>query len=281
MHTLRIGELSRRSGVTPDLLRAWERRYGLLEPVRSAGGFRLYSLEDVARVARMRELVAGGLSAGEAAQLARRPLQEDRSEPHTALVSLREALDRFDDAGAHAAFDRLLADWSLDAVLDEAVMPILRELGDRWERGDASVAQEHFASQLLRGRLLGLARGWDRGVGPRAVLACAPGELHDLPLVVFGLALRMHGWRITWIGADTPLETVGHAADALSPAAVVVSGTTAEPLAASADQLVVLAHTVPLWLAGGGATAELAERGGARLLAGGPSDAAALLAAAV
>jgi DNA-binding transcriptional MerR regulator len=281
MHTLRIGEVARRSGVTPDLLRAWERRYGLLEPERSAGGFRLYSLEDVARVARMRELVAGGLSAGEAAQLARRPPEPAWVAPHDALDSLREALDRFDDAGAHAAFDRLLADWSIDAVLDEAVMPILRELGDRWERGDASVAQEHFASQLLRGRLLGLARGWDRGVGPRAVLACAPGELHDLPLVVFGLALRTHGWRITWIGADTPLETVADAADTLAPAAVVVSGTTSEPLDACVDRLAVLARSVPLWLAGGGATAELAERAGTRLLAGGPSEAAASLAAAV
>jgi MerR family transcriptional regulator, light-induced transcriptional regulator len=281
MHTLRIGEVARRSGVTPDLLRAWERRYGLLEPERSAGGFRLYSLEDVARVARMRELVAGGLSAGEAARLARATPEPDRVAPHDAIDSLREALDRFDDAGAHAAFDRLLADWSLDAVLDEAVMPLLRELGYRWERGDASVAQEHFASQLLRGRLLGLARGWDRGVGPRAVLACAPGELHDLPLVVFGLALRTHGWRITWIGADTPLETVADAAHTLAPAAVVVSGTTSEPLEACVDRLAVLARSVPLWLAGGGATAELAERAGTRLLGDGPSEAAASLAAAV
>ena len=280
MHTLRIGEVARRSGVTPDLLRAWERRYGLLEPVRSSGGFRLYSLEDVARVGRMRELLAGGLSAGEAAQVAREVPEPGRVAPQEAVDSLREALDRFDDAGAHAAFDRLLADWSLDAVLDEAVMQILRELGDRWERGDASVAQEHFASQLLRGRLLGLARGWDRGVGPRAVLACAPGELHDLPLVVFGLALRMHGWRITWIGADTPLETVADAAAALSPAAVVVSGTTPEPLAACVDRLAVLARAVPLWLAGGGATGELADRAGARLLGGGPLPAAASLAAA-
>jgi methanogenic corrinoid protein MtbC1 len=89
----------------------------------------------------------------------------------------------------------------------------------------------------------------------------------------------MHGWRITWIGADTPLETVADAARALTPEAVVVSGTTEEPLVTSADQLAVLAGSVRLWLAGGGATAELAERVGARLLEGGPSAAAAALAA--
>ena len=78
------------------------------------------------------------------------------------------------DAAAHAAFDRLLADFSLDAVLDGAVLPLLRELGEAWENGEVSIAQEHFASHLVRGRLLGLARGWDRGSGPRAVLAGHP-----------------------------------------------------------------------------------------------------------
>ena len=78
----------------------------------------------------------------------------------------------------------------------------------RWERGEASVAQEHFASNLLRGRLLGLARGWAEATGPRAVLACAPGELHDLPLISFGLALAARGWSITYLGPDTPIATI-------------------------------------------------------------------------
>ena len=67
--------------------------------------------------------------------------------------------------GAHAALDRLLAELSLETVLREAVLPYLRELGERWERGDASIGQEHFATGVLRGRLLGLARGWGRGAG--------------------------------------------------------------------------------------------------------------------
>ena len=90
--------------------------------------------------------------------------------------------------------------------MTELVLPYLAELGRRWEGGQASVAHEHFASNLLRGRLLGLARGWDRGAGPRAVLAAAPGELHDLPLIIFGLALWERGWRITYLGGDTPFS---------------------------------------------------------------------------
>jgi DNA-binding transcriptional MerR regulator len=202
---LRIGELARRTGVATDLLRAWERRYGLLEPTRTESGYRLYSTADVRRVGRMRELLATGVSAAEAAREAlSEPAVAEPADLEGVPVELGDAIRRLDDAAAHAAFDRLLADFSLDAVLDGAVLPLLRELGEGWEKGEVSIAQEHFASHLVRGRLLGLARGWDRGSGPRAVLASPPQERHDLGLLIFGLALREHGWRITFLGGDTP-----------------------------------------------------------------------------
>jgi len=90
--------------------------------------------------------------------------------------ALRQVLDAFDEPAARAVLDRLMSDLSLTAVLRDVVMPYLTELGERWERGTASVAQEHFASNLIRGRLAGLARGWGNGHGPRAVLACPPGS---------------------------------------------------------------------------------------------------------
>jgi DNA-binding transcriptional MerR regulator len=278
MGTLRIGELARRTSLSPEVLRAWERRYGLLQPERTTGGYRLYSEDDAERVLRMQELIASGIAAAEAARLA---LEDAPAAPAAGDVvgDLRASLDAFDDAGAHRAFDRLLARLSVDAVLVEAVLPLLHELGERWERGEASVAQEHFASQLLRGRLLGLARGWDRGVGPRAVLACAPGEQHDLPLIIFGLALRGHGWRITFLGADTPVSTLAKTAAALAPAAVVVSATQPETLAACADELAAT-RGLPLWVGGAGASAELARRSRAKLLEAGPLEEATRLAAA-
>jgi methanogenic corrinoid protein MtbC1 len=161
------------------------------------------------------------------------------------------------------------------------VLPLLHDLGDRWERGEASVAQEHFASHFLRGRLLGLARGWDRGVGPRAVLACVPGEQHDLPLIVFGIALREHGWRVTFLGADVPIVTLSRTATALEPAAVVVSATQADTLAASLRELAAAGRELPMWLGGAAATPELARRTHAQLLDGGPLEEAARLTTAV
>ena len=158
----RIGELSRRSGVSPELLRAWERRYSLLQPTRSPGGLRLYSAHDVERVEAMRQHLAAGFAAAEAAALALRFEQdtvENSAPPSAARAELATALAAFDEAAAHAVVDTLLARMSLDALLRDVIVPYLHELGDRWERGEVSIAQEHFASSVLRGRLLGLARG--------------------------------------------------------------------------------------------------------------------------
>jgi MerR family transcriptional regulator, light-induced transcriptional regulator len=280
---VRIGELSRRAGVSTDLLRAWERRYGLLRPTRSEGGFRLYSPQDEQRVTLMRDHLERGLSAAQAARLILDET-ERRPDESPALArgaeSLRQALDALDESAAHTALDTLLANLSLETVLGEVVMPYLHELGERWERGEASVADEHFASNLLRGRLLGLARGWDRGLGPRALLACAPGEQHDLALIVFGLALRERGWRITYLGPDTPVDSLANAARMLEPAAVVIAVTTPQRLAGTEASLRKVARSVPLWIAGAGASPQVTEKAGARHLDADPLGGADLVAQA-
>ena len=274
---LRIGELSRRLGVSDHVLRAWESRYGLLKPVRSAGGFRLYSEADALRVRQMQAHLARGLSAAEAAQAA---LGEDRAgadlrqraAPTVAELAgdLRQALDAFDEPAAQAVLDRLLSDLSLTTVLRDVVLPYLTELGDRWASGTASVAQEHFASNLIRGRLAGLARGWGNGHGPRAVLACPPGELHDLALMAFGIVLNRNGWRIDYLGMSTPVEELTRTVGARHPDLVVVAATLPENLAPHATELTELAKHAPLALAGPGATPEVAAAAGALLLTGDP-----------
>ena len=270
---LRIGALSKRVGVSPELLRAWERRYGLLRPSRSAGGFRLYSGSDEARVQSMQRYLEAGLSAAEAARLAVAGADRVAAERGSGKARLTElateleaALARFDESAAHAALDRLFSAFRLQTVLREVVLPFLAELGRRWERGEATVAQEHFASNLLRGRLLGLARGWADAAGPRAVLACAPGELHDLPLISFGLALAARGWSITYLGPDTPIATIKETLVGRERPLVVISAVSAARLRAVQDELAELATDVRLALAGGGASKELASATGAALL---------------
>jgi DNA-binding transcriptional MerR regulator/methylmalonyl-CoA mutase cobalamin-binding subunit len=255
---LRIGELSRRTGVSPELLRAWERRYGLLRPTRSAGGLRLYSSEDLERVRLMREHMTRGLAAREAAALAASTTVGDLAagpafDAALARDELGQATAAFDEPRAQAVIDRVLAVATLDALLCDVVLPYLRDVGERWERGQVSTAQEHFASNVLRGRLLGLARGWGRGAGPRAVLACPPGERHDLGLIMFGLALRERGWRIDYLGSDTPPESIAEVARTTRTVLVVLSAVTPDRLSPLAAELADLAQRHTVAVAGAGA----------------------------
>jgi MerR family transcriptional regulator, light-induced transcriptional regulator len=281
---LRIGELSKRTGVSPELLRAWERRYGLLRPTRSAGGLRLYGDADLERVRLMQRHLAEGLAAAEAAAAASRaPVGEAATVPALSWASLGEeltdALDGFDEPRAQAILDQLLAVTTLQTLLSEVVLPYLRDLGERWARGEASIAQEHFATALLRGRMLGIGRGWGVGIGPAAVLAGLPGEHHDLGLIAFGLALRAHGWRIVYLGSDTPIETVEDACRRLEPSLVVLSAVTRERMEAVLEPLRGVAARWRLALGGAGAASGVAKLDGALLLTGDPIAEAARVAA--
>jgi DNA-binding transcriptional MerR regulator len=282
---LRIGELSRRVGVSPELLRAWERRYELLQPTRSSGGFRLYSEADELRVRRMQGHLQQGMSAAEAAQAAlagsTRPELASTPSLSESAKELQEALERYDEQAANAVLDRTLSTFGTETVLAEIVNTVLRTLGERWAAGELTVAHEHFASNLLRGRLLGIARGWGRGGGPLALLACPPGEWHDLPLILFGIELRAAGWRIVLLGADTPISTIERVVEDVSPAVVVLAATMSGSLQAIEDQVAALAARVPVAIGGRGTSAALAERVGALLLAADQEEAATTLAGRV
>lgn len=276
---LRIGELSRRTGVTPEVLRAWERRYGLFAPQRTDGGFRLYSAADIGRINMMKRLLAEGVSASEAAhRIASAPVDAPVPAPDGSLFEARrdalaQALFAYDEASAHDAIDRVLMEFDAEVLMRFVFLPLLTEVGQRWEDGSLSVAQEHFASNLIRRRLSGLARGWEDGVGPRALLACPPDEEHDIPLLMFGIALGHRGWRITYLGQRTPADELLRAVETVRPELVVLGSPRQD---AYRELIAPLGQTrgVRIAIAGAGATADLAERMGALLLEGDPISAA-------
>ena len=258
---LRIGELARRTGVATELLRAWERRYGLLAPERTDGGYRLYSDDDVRRVRRMRELLATGLSAAEAARQAsaepRSPDAERRedSAPASASAELRGALEQLDDAAAHAAFDRLLADYSTRAVLADVVLPLLHELGaglgaGRDLGGAGALRFEPAPRPPARaGARLGPRRG--------PLAPCSPARRASGTTSASSSSastLRELGWRITFLGADTPPETVVETVRRLEPEALVLAVTDAARLDGVAETAARLADTqTAVWIGGAGA----------------------------
>ena len=257
---LRIGEFARRVGVSAAVLRAWERRYGLLRPVRSSGGFRLYTAEDAERVARMRRGLDQGLSAAEAARAALVEARPSAGLLEDSAARLLAAIHYYDEAAVQALLDESFAAFGLEPVLRQLVLPTLAHVGREWEQGVLGISQEHFASNLIRARLLSLARLWGRGGGPVALLACAPGEHHDISLLAFGLILRSHGWRILFLGADTPIATIAEAAQSTRPALTVLASFDPARLEAESSAIRRLAKQIPLVLSGPGATEELCKR---------------------
>src|SRR3712207_3925418 len=148
---LRIGPFGRAVGVSPERLRNWERRYGLLQPRRSEGGFRLYSPEDAERVRAMLAELERGAAPAEAARIALTaravstpPPPRASSDGDGRVVLLREALERYDERGAQGVLDETFGGLGVEAGLRDVVLPCLREIGDRWARAETSVGQEHF-----------------------------------------------------------------------------------------------------------------------------------------
>lgn len=275
----RIGELARRVGLSEHVLRAWERRYEVVQPTRTPSGYRLYSRTDEQRLRQMLRLVQQGMPPAEAARaVLADPSADARGGPLDPATSrllrasrrrLRSALLSMAEPRSQALLDEVMAAVPLEIAIGRVLLPLLRDLGDDWQAGQVSVAQEHFATAILRGRLAGLARGWgEGGGGPRALLACPPGERHDLGLLMFGLLLARRGWSISFLGADTPIAAIGSAVAAQHTDVVVLSATDAARLNAVAHELRDLSSCVRVALAGPGATERTAARSGTELLGG-------------
>jgi DNA-binding transcriptional MerR regulator len=278
-----IGELARRSGISPDLLRAWERRYGLLSPRRTATNRRLYSRSDALRVRLMQRHLAAGVTAATAAErVCATPVTiavgaGPAIAPHevaAAHAELRTALDAFEETAAQRVLERLFCAHSRLAVLRDVLLPYLRDLGDRWVDGTIDVAQEHFTSTFTEARFMAMARGWDRGPGPRALLACPAGERHTLGLTAFGIALHALGWRIVYLGADTPAAMVAAAAEVVEPDLVVLGAVARGRFEQEEEPLRALAGRWECAVGGAGADVASSSRLGARRLADDPITAA-------
>lgn len=283
---VRIGELSRRVGVSADVLRAWERRYGVLSPQRSRAGQRLYSEADEQRVLSMQESIRAGYTPQVAARLALRNGDSNTELPSSPpldvlAASLSEALDGYRDGAAHDALEALRAAYGIEIVLTRVVLPLLRRIGERWARGELSVSQEHFASGLLIGWLRSITRGWDSGEGPCVLAACPAGEAHDLGLLCFSVLLRERGHRIAYLGASVPSDALFMTAQQLNPDLVLIAGVREEPFWNSFEALTELSDLYTLMLGGAGASTALGAQLRAEVLSQDLAAAADAIAAAL
>ena len=203
---LNIAAVARRTGVGADTLRKWERRYGVLRPNRTSGGQRRYDERDVARVEGLRDRLTEGFRIGEAAAL----LETDQANAESSTDGLRDAIVA---AAADADTRRLsgLVEQSftlfdVETAVEEIVAPALRAVGDRWRAGAECIAEEHLLSEVVLARLRSLLEDRRPPVRGTAVLACAPGERHEVGLLALAVLLQADGWLPIYLGADTPLD---------------------------------------------------------------------------
>lgn len=265
--TYRIKRVAHLTGINPATLRAWERRYQLLTPRRSPAGYRLYTDEDIAILARIKRLIDEGLSIGEALDQVRHsatPLSPhaDAALLHEVCDEILQALLSMDRPRAQAAWERLEPVAPLRRV-DEVLMPVLREVGDRWAAGQIGVADEHYATAFAREKLTAIFDDLARGLagGPLAVCAGLPGEHHELGLLSAALHLLDAGCRIIYLGVNVPLEEIGRVA-ALHRANMVCTSVmrpmSADEFAAMADALrAACPPTTEVVIGGGGIPEEL------------------------
>lgn len=231
----RIAELT---GIPPVTLRAWERRYGLPKPQRTAGGHRVYSLQEVTLLKRVSALMAQGYSVSRAMERIRLEQGQDNGSsvediaPGTSRwreyrERMLAAIDRFDSAALESAYSEPLTLFPIDLIIDEVLLPVLETLGEEWDKREDGIAREHFFSAFLRNKIGSrFTHEVSRAHGPSMVLACLPGEAHEMGLMLFGLAASARGYRVLYLGADLPLPQLVPVLKRVRPHAVALSGTT-------------------------------------------------------
>jgi methanogenic corrinoid protein MtbC1 len=269
-HPIQVAAL--RSGLTPEVLRAWERRYRAVAPARSASGQRLYSDADVERLRLMGEATAAGRRIGEIAALPVRQLQqlvaEDRAAPRPvsdgadARALLEECLDAamaLDVRRLEAALARALIALTAEAFADDVIAPLMHKIGERWARAEVTPAHEHLASAALR-RVLGdvIRDLQSRATGPVLVVATPSRQQHELGAMVVAVAASLAGWKVTYLGPDLPVADLARAARNLDAAAIAMSLTVVDRDAVPEVRTLrrLVGRQLPI-LIGGGATGRL------------------------
>ncbi len=235
-----ISVVVRRTGLTQDLLRAWEKRYRAVIPLRTATGRRLYTEEQIEKLRLLKQLVEGGRRISDVADLSvgdlRALADEDASEAVVALpappkraaagflATCIEAVDRIDRHALEQALDAASVVLSRPRLRAEVLVPLIHELGQRWQDGSWRIVHEHVASAVVRSVLWSMWRRSEPGPGAPALAVATPaGQRHELgALLAAGIAADF-GWRVLYLGSDLPAEEIALAVQTGRAAAVLLS----------------------------------------------------------
>lgn len=235
-----IRELVKRTGVNASTLRAWESRHGLIEPTRTPSGHRLYSEKDVQRVRRLQELLLQGLSLKDAVEVFKAEPEAGDVAPEVLqrgpegisgdawesyFNETLRALEDFSTERLDALYNEACAIYPIDILTRKLLIPVLKQLGARWQSRQSGIAEEHFFSAWLRNKLgarlhhtVGLPKG------KLLLLACLPHEHHEIGLLLFALGALHRGFRIIYLGTNLPIRQIVHVAKKAHAAGIVLAG---------------------------------------------------------
>ena len=239
--------VTRRTGLSPDLLRAWERRYDVVTPSRSEGGRRLYSDTDIERLRLLYRATLAGRSIGQVAELPTEALAElvrqdaaadaeragrgvharDGDAPLAAadyLADAVRAIERLDATALEAILRRATFALSAITLLDGLLVPLLEDVGTHWREGTLRPVHEHLASMMVRRVLDGVVEGASPPLATASVVVATPaGQIHELGALLVAASAATEGWRVTYLGPDLPAEDIAECAVRTRARAVALS----------------------------------------------------------
>jgi MerR family transcriptional regulator, light-induced transcriptional regulator len=232
-----IKAISKVLGIQPGTLRAWERRYKMIAPVRNDSGHRLYSDEHLRILKWLVSKVEQGFTISQAVSLLdKQELTEELSVEsqtgnrlHDLGEELLQALLQFDETKAHQIMNTAFSLYTIDKVVIDVLGTLLVKIGDLWEHNEITTAHEHFASSVLRARISTLMQTFPHnGILPKVVAVCGPGEMHELGLLIFTVYVRRKGFEVIYLGSSIKEEDIEVVIDTVKPRFLFLSCTMRE-----------------------------------------------------
>lgn len=206
-----IKAISNMVGIQPGTLRAWERRYQILNPVRNDSGHRLYTEEDLRKLKWLTEKVSGGFTISQAVSLLETESStvgtfEEEGEvdsPQKIRDELLTMLLSFEEGKAQDLINHAFSLYSVEKVVIDILGSLLVTVGDMWEKGQITSAHEHYTTQVLKTRISMIFYSLpSNGLLPKAIAVCGPNETHEVGLLIFTLFLRRKGFEVIYLGSS-------------------------------------------------------------------------------
>jgi MerR family transcriptional regulator, light-induced transcriptional regulator len=252
MNTHRIHRVAKLTGLSKDVIRVWERRFGLLKPTRGANRYRNYSDEDIALLRHLKEQLNAGESIGELSKLGREELltRARASAPQISFVDntfirlLREllsTLNPFDRVTFEKRLNGAVAVVPFEEALHGILLPLQEQVGQLWHENHIDVAIEHYVTKQIQQKIFSAMNQLPVAeFGTKVVVACPPGEEHDIAALAVAYRCRVRGCRVYYLGANVPIASLTNLCGTVRPDLTIISF----PLAPSNDQAMELVQTL-------------------------------------